>query len=72
MNGGQKLKQARKAQELSVPKLAEKLGVMQSTIWRIENGGQIPSRDLMLKITEFSGGEITPNDFFSLPQQAAS
>ncbi|MDD2509885.1 MAG: hypothetical protein PHP26_01055 [Syntrophomonas sp.] len=40
MNFGSRLKQIRKSQMISAPKLSKQSGLSQSFIWRIESGKQ--------------------------------
>lgn len=47
-------------------KLAEATGVSVSTITRAAEGATIPSRELMGKIFEATGGAVAPNDFFGI------
>lgn len=44
--------------------LAERLGVHRMHISRIENGHQIPRRNLMRKIKSVTGGKVTAADFY--------
>ena len=50
----------------SATALANACGVSVSTITRAADGATIPSRDLMNKIHEETGGKVTPNDFFGI------
>lgn len=50
----------------SATALANETGVSVSTITRAAEGQTIPSRDLMAKIAEATGGFVLPNDFFGL------
>jgi transcriptional regulator with XRE-family HTH domain len=52
--------------DVSATDLAGRVGVAVSTITRAAKGTIIPSRELMGKIFEETGGEVTPNDFFGL------
>lgn len=47
-------------------KLADATNVSVSTITRAADGSTLPSRDLMSKIHEATGGMVTPNDFFGI------
>ena len=42
---------------------AVRLGVPASTIKRLIEAGNMPSKSLMLKIVEHTGGRVMPNDF---------
>lgn len=53
-------------ERVSASALAEKLGVSVSTITRAAKGEVLPSRDLMGKLFEETGGAVTPNDFFGI------
>ena len=59
-----KLGHWRKANEKTQTWVAEYLGVSQSTVWRYESEVHTPSREVMSKIVEMTGGTVTPNDFF--------
>lgn len=41
---------------------AERLGTTAATICRIADGAVVPRRELMLKIYDQTGGQVTPND----------
>jgi len=43
---------------------AKELGVVQSAVTHWANGSRIPRRKEMSKIHEWSGGQVTPNDFY--------
>lgn len=47
-------------------KIAEAAGVSVSTITRAAEGQTIPSRDLMIRISEITQGAVKPNDFFGI------
>jgi ribosome-binding protein aMBF1 (putative translation factor) len=52
--------------KVSATDLAAKCAVSVSTITRAAKGEVTPSRDLMAKIFEETGGAVTPNDFFGI------
>jgi transcriptional regulator with XRE-family HTH domain len=52
-------------QDISSAAFGEAVGVTQVTIGRYMKGQRIPTRDVMQKIIAATGGEVTPNDFFS-------
>lgn len=54
-----KLTQARLEKGLSQAQLAEIVGMQRSNICRIENGGQNLSLDLLIKITDALGKDIS-------------
>jgi transcriptional regulator with XRE-family HTH domain len=56
----------RKSKALSVEKAAEELGVSKATVSRLENGKQGVSADLMRRISEWTGGQVTPNDLVGI------
>ena len=54
-----KLTQARLEKGLSQAQLAERVGTQRSNICRIENGGQNLSLDLLIKITDALGKDVS-------------
>lgn len=44
--------------------MAELLSVNKTTVWRVRTGDTAPSPDLLRKIFEITGGQVTANDFF--------
>ncbi len=44
---------------------ARQLGVNYSTYYKWTHGGIVPRRVMMLKIQDWSGGKVTPNDFIT-------
>jgi transcriptional regulator with XRE-family HTH domain len=52
----------RKANDLSLDDVASKLGIAVSSLSRIELGQQWPSRPLLDRIIDMTGGDVTPND----------
>lgn len=59
----------RKREGLTQAELAERLGCSQSQVSQMERAANplVPGRPLMVKIFLESGGDVEPNDFFSLP-----
>lgn len=53
----------RERRGLSMAELARMAETSRQTIHRIENGDQWPSRDLMAKLKEVTGGAVTADDF---------
>lgn len=60
--------------ELSLAGMAEKVraatggATNANCIWRWENGVNIPNRREMVALYLLSGGRVTPNDFYDLPE----
>lgn len=52
--------------KLTHTEVADACGTSVSTITRAADGKTIPSRELMDKLFEFTGGLVTPNDFYDL------
>lgn len=44
---------------------ARRLGVTQTAIWRYASRERVPSARLMSLIVDATGGDVTPNDFFT-------
>jgi transcriptional regulator with XRE-family HTH domain len=59
-----KLRQYLDEQNLSERVFAEKIGVKQATVNRY-CAGRIPQPDVMRKIVDVTGGQVTANDFFA-------
>ena len=53
--------------DISMTQFAENLGTTTATISRIADGQVVPRRDLILRIYEETGGQVTPNDLLDLP-----
>jgi transcriptional regulator with XRE-family HTH domain len=66
-----KLVEWRKAKRKSQTAVAERLGVSQSQIHRIETGQHVPRPALMAAIVEMTDRKVTANDFYDAPEQAA-
>lgn len=60
----------REANKLSRAQLGERLGVTPVAIGRYEQG-RVPEPAVLQKIIEVSGGEVTANDFFVIPEAPA-
>lgn len=58
-----KLKDYREGLRIEASQAAKELGVSVSTYWRWEAGLSAPRRIKQLKILDWSGGKVTPNDF---------
>ena len=58
-----KLKEYRKSRKISQSDFAGRIGAEQGTISKIENGAQLPSLDLAVKIQRETGGAVLPADF---------
>lgn len=59
------------ASNLTEDAFAVRIGVSQPAVHRYRNG-RIPTPDVMQRIVEETGGKVTPNDFFDLPEARAS
>lgn len=60
-----RLREFLKSNNLQMAEFAEKIGTTGPTVCRIA-GGQMPRRDLMIKIYEATGGLVTPNDLVGI------
>jgi transcriptional regulator with XRE-family HTH domain len=47
-----------------------KVGRDRSSIYRLKNGQQKPSAELLQSILDATAGAVTPNDFFDVPDEA--
>lgn len=56
----------REAQKLTRAQLGEKLGVTSVAIGRYE-AGRVPDPGVLQRLIEITGGEVTANDFFDIP-----
>jgi hypothetical protein len=54
------------AESLTETQFAELIGADQSTVHRLRKKGQVPGRDLMVKIFEITGGKVRADDFFGI------
>lgn len=60
-----------KANAIKEADFASLIGVEQSTVNRLKRGS-MPTREVMARIFEATGGEVTGNDFYGLSQDAAA
>ena len=61
-----KLKTWLKGRQMSHRDFAELIGVSSRvTVSRYVSGGRIPSRAVMARISEVTGGAVTANDFYA-------
>lgn len=68
-----KLKTWRIKQGLSQPEMADLIGVASRvTIARYEAGDRMPEEQILRRIIEATGGEVTANDFFGLTENEAA
>ncbi len=52
---------------MTVEAFRKELGVQSvTTTYRYINGDRIPLPDIMHKISEITGGQVTPNDFYGI------
>jgi transcriptional regulator with XRE-family HTH domain len=68
----QPLRDWRKLQAKPVQALAEQIGVTVQAWYDWEKGRRVPSRDLMPKLVQLTGGAVQPNDFYALPAMDAA
>lgn len=59
-----------KTRNISRAKAGQELGVDGITIWRWEAGKSIPEAANIRKISEWSGGQVTANDFIKTDKPA--
>lgn len=52
--------------EITRPQFAELIGTSTEAVRRYCEETRIPERDIMLRIVEQTGGEVTANDFFGI------
>lgn len=68
-----RLRVVRKAKNMSVYQLAEKMDVAPATISRIERGLSDPSLQLARKLYQFFKDDgLLPHDFLQTPEQASA
>jgi transcriptional regulator with XRE-family HTH domain len=48
----------------TIKEVADALGVSEMNVYRYISGSNIPRPENMQKITEYTGGEVQPNDFY--------
>jgi transcriptional regulator with XRE-family HTH domain len=53
--------------ETSTTRLAELVGVSQSTVWRWVQGKMVPDMERMRRVAEATDGRVMPNDFMTSP-----
>lgn len=53
--------------ETSTTRLAELVGVSQSTVWRWVQGKMVPDMERMRRVAEATDGRVMPNDFMDTP-----
>lgn len=56
-----------KAHGIKEADFAALIGVEQSTVNRLKRGS-VPTRDVMARIFDATGGDVRADDFFGLPQ----
>ncbi len=59
------------ANGISVAQFAAQIGVSSTSVHRYLAGERVPKRQLMIKIREKTGGEVTADDFFDVAEAAA-
>lgn len=64
-----KLYDWRKREGFTLEQVADKIGCSSATVSRLENGKQSPSLALANRLRLASSGEVTPNDFPSVPSE---
>lgn len=52
------LTQTRKSRGLSLEQVATEVGTDQANLWRLEQGKQVPKRDLARRLFAFYGGTV--------------
>jgi transcriptional regulator with XRE-family HTH domain len=62
-----KLAEYRKAQGLTLSKMASSLGVSEGAMSRYETGKRSPSWQILERLKAITDGAVQPNDFFELP-----
>lgn len=61
----------RTQERLTMQQAADRLGISQPTISRLEGGKQRPDWDTLELLREKTSGAVTPNDFLSQETDAA-
>jgi transcriptional regulator with XRE-family HTH domain len=59
-----------KENELTDEAFGEKIGRDRSSVYRLKNSQTKPTADVLQAIVNATGGAVTPNDFFDLPDAA--
>lgn len=60
-----RLREFLKSNNLQMAQFGEQIGTTGPTVCRIA-GGQVPRRDLMVRIYEATNGQVTPNDLVGI------
>jgi len=60
-----RLREFLKSNNLQMAQFGQQIGTTGPTVCRIA-GGQVPRRELMVKIYEATGGLVTPNDLVGI------
>jgi transcriptional regulator with XRE-family HTH domain len=63
------LRHFRKRRDISLAAMADALRTSIATVSRIETGDREPSADMMDRIMDETGGEVTPNDCVAFVKQ---
>jgi len=66
------LRRWRLQEQLSVANAAARVPIARQTWHSWERGQTIPPKPLMQRLFEMTGGAVTANDFYDLPQQDAA
>ena len=64
------LEEYQDSQRIGPVEAARQLGVNYCTYFKWVKGKVIPRRPMMLKIMDWSGGKVTPNDFITNTEEA--
>lgn len=63
------LRAYRKARKLTLDDVVKETKLSKATLSRIEQRKNAPSSDSLRRLCKFTGGLLTPNDFFGVEQQ---
>jgi transcriptional regulator with XRE-family HTH domain len=66
------LRAYRKLHGIALGDLASRLGIHKSVLSRLERYGHNASADLLRRIADVTGGEVTPNDVLGVNQSEAA
>lgn len=69
---GMTLKEYIETGNQSIASMAYTLGVSEHAVHKWVYGQRTPTRNLMVKIFDATGGQVTPNDFFGVGQERAA
>jgi transcriptional regulator with XRE-family HTH domain len=58
-----------KQQNITASQFADRIGRSVSTVTRAARGEIIPDSETMRRIVEKTGGAVTPNDFYDIPER---